>query len=359
MIRVASFIENRGGWARHSRAFAKALDRYERTELVDWSRIPRSGTPSRFREWLRCRSNSVGVSMGALERTFTLGTRYRVAFCIWETTVLPVPQVFVLKRADLVWTMSRWGREILEAHGVPAERIGIVPAGVDVESFRPPAGGRPPAEPFRFLCVGKWEERKGTALLVRAFAEEFDPSEPVELVLHCGTLGKREVDYRQETRAIVRESGRAGARIAFSDPTDDGRLIKLMQSCHGFVLPTRGEGWGLPILEAMACELPCIVTGYSGVTEFANEWNSYLVPVEKLVPVEDQEFYPPPNDYGVWAQPDVAQLRRLMRVVVEDPAGASAKARRAREDAERLWTWDMAARKAMANIAALRAAGRL
>ena len=239
--------------------------------------------------------------------------------------------------------------------------IQIVPAGVDTTRFLPLPSGRPADSVFRFLCVGKWEERKGSAGLVRAFAEEFDPAEPVELVLHCGTAWRRERDFRQEIANQIAAVGRGNPRIVTSDPVEASRFVALMQRCHAFVLPTRAEAWGLPILEAMACELPCIVTDYSGLKEYANEDNCFLVRVQALVKAQVPEFYWPPHyDWGQWAEPDWKHLRALMRSVYENGEAARAKARRARHDAERLWTWDLAARKAIAHIREIRAgaAGR-
>ena len=356
MIRIASYLDNEGGWARHATAFALALNRHERTSLVDWLDVQRPGRVLRA-----CRrifpSDSVGISMGAIDRTMRLDTRYRIVFCIWETTRIPPPVLFHVRRADMVWTMSDWGRELLEAQGVPAENIRIVPAGVDTVRFQPPAAGRSPDARFRFLCVGKWEERKGSAGLVRAFAEEFDPLEPVELVMHCGASRSRGRDFRREIAEVLAAAHRPDARVTVSEPLEAAAFVALMRSCHAFVLPTRAEGWGLPIIEAMACALPCIVTGYSGLQAYANEDNCYLVRVQAMVKVEDPEFFAPRYDWGLWAEPDWEHLRQLMRVVYENREAALAKGRRARQDVERSWTWDLAARKALAHIQELRARG--
>lgn len=56
-----------------------------------------------------------------------------------------------------------------------------------------------------------------------------------------------------------------------------------------FVLPTHGEGWGRPVMEAMAMELPCIVTYWSGLTDLVDESTAILLKPTKMVPAyEDQ-----------------------------------------------------------------------
>lgn len=131
-------------------------------------------------------------------------------------------------------------------------------------------------------------------------------------------------------------------------------FVKLIQRSDAFVLPTRAEGWGLPILEAMACALPCIVTDYSGLTEFANERNCYLIRVKEMCKVEDPEFFDPRYDWGEWAQPDPDHLRHLMRYVYENSDEAGDKGRLACQDARRLWSWDHAARIAITYVRELR-----
>lgn len=61
-------------------------------------------------------------------------------------------------------------------------------------------------------------------------------------------------------------------------------LPRLYKAANAFVLPTRGEGWGLPIMQAMAMEMPAIATNWSGPTDFMTKDTSYLLDVEKMVP---------------------------------------------------------------------------
>ena len=58
-----------------------------------------------------------------------------------------------------------------------------------------------------------------------------------------------------------------------------GDLRALYARADVFVLPTRGEGWGLPAVEAMAMAVPVIATNFSGPTEFMTSQNGYPVPI--------------------------------------------------------------------------------
>jgi len=361
MIHLAGYFgtEVSSGWARHVHGFASSLEHYEPVRRSNWSgpvrtRIQTAGYEliRRFRLPLY---GDIGVAVGPAELTPCVPGRIRVAYTAWETTRIPRLHVRSLQKADMIWTPSRWGQRVLESAGFPSRKLRVVPEGVDTGVFVPPKTGKKDGTVFRFLCVGKWEQRKAPAELVRAFCSEFDRSEPVELVMHCGVPWPRPFNFREE---IARETARAGGncpRVIPSDPVALPDLVKLMQRSHAFVLPTRAEAWGLPILEAMACGLPCIVTDYSGLKEFANERNCYLIRVKEMCKVDDAEFFHPQYDWGEWAQPDLEHLRYLLRYVYEHRAEAGEKGRRASRDARRLWTWDQAARTAMDYIRELRA----
>lgn len=95
-------------------------------------------------------------------------------------------------------------------------------------------------------------------------------------------------------------------------------------AADAFVLPSRGEGWGRPHVEAMSMGLPVIATNWSGVTAFLDGDVGYPIPVTRLVQAEG---WP----HGLrWADPDTAALRRLMRRVLERRGEAKAKGGAAR-----------------------------
>src|SRR5262249_53216336 len=166
-----------------------------------------------------------------------------------------------------------------------SQPIHVIPLGVDPDHFNPRIQGHPLTGLYTFLSIFEWGERKAPELLLRAFNEEFAASEPVILLVKAGNQDP-EVDVRRHIAAMDLDP--AGGRIHFSlNQTIPGyQLGVLYRSADCFVLPTRGEGWGLPVLEAMACGLPVIATDWSAHRDFMTSENAYPLPVEELVPAQ-------------------------------------------------------------------------
>src|SRR5262249_39370510 len=71
------------------------------------------------------------------------------------------------------------------------------------------------------------------------------------------------------------------------DSIDDAKLVSLYRGCDAFVLPYRGEGFGMPLLEAMACGKPVITTAQGPSPDFCSHKTAYLIPAqEEVVPDE-------------------------------------------------------------------------
>ena len=110
-------------------------------------------------------------------------------------------------------------------------------------------------------------------------------------------------------------------------------LPGLYAAAHAFVLPSRGEGWGRPHVEAMAMGLPVIATNWSGPTAYMNEGNGYPVRY-RLEPVTSGPF----RRHHRWAEPDVAHLQEVMTDAVNRPDEARRRGAQARLDVLRKYS---------------------
>ncbi|MEM7356609.1 MAG: glycosyltransferase, partial [Acidobacteriota bacterium] len=167
-----------------------------------------------------------------------------------------------------------------------------------------------PTRPFRFLSVGKWEPRKGHDLLLRAWARAFAPDDPVELVLH--TSHGNDPQWRFEKALSDLDLG-PHAPVTCSPPTTLPRLVLLYSSCDCFALATRGEGWGLPVFEALACGKPVIVPRFGALEELLDDSVADFVEVRQPVPADDGRVFTRREDCGLWAEPDLNHLVERLR----------------------------------------------
>lgn len=257
----------------------------------------------------------------------------------WEFTQVPTAWVDGIRAvADEVWVPSVFTRDAFVRSGVDPRTVAVVPHGVNPDVFHPHEPPWPLAtdRAFRFLFVGGATERKGFDLLLRAYVREFTADDDVCLVV-------KDFHYGDQAAGVVRDLlRRPGApEILYSyGTTAPERLGGLFTACHCSVHPYRGEGFGLPIVEAMACGLPVIVTGAGPAVEYCTDEAGYLLPASE-VPVPPEVWSPalptprPPR----WYAPDVAALRRAMRHVYEHPDEARWKGARASERTLGHLTW--------------------
>jgi glycosyltransferase involved in cell wall biosynthesis len=270
-------------------------------------------------------------------RPATIRTQGRnVVWAIFEHDKLNAAFVTKLNRADLIWTPSAWAKAILEKHGLPASKIEVVAEGVDTEIYHPYCRSLRelrPKETFRFLMIGKFEERKGYRQLLQAFVKAFGNDPKVELFLKGDYFFFGQERKGAQLQDFVKDFGVRNIRLLTGAVSRED-LFHVYNMADAFVFPSRAEGWGLPLIEAMATGLPAIATNYSGHTEFLKEVEGYFMPIShKLVPINDPDYQRivlgRQGDLGHWAEADVDDLAEKMRDMVRNydewrPKGLSA-----------------------------------
>jgi len=164
-------------------------------------------------------------------------------------------------------------------------------------------------------------------------------------------MGSKSFYRGQTAENEVRELRDRGYRVEYIDQelSDAG----LYTACDCFVHPFRGEGFGLPIVEAMACGLPVIVTGAGPALDYANEETAYLIPAERgrfaECRVGEIETIGRP-----WLfEPDVDLLVELLKRLAGDRAEARAKGMAASAHIREHSTWDHTAADAEQRLLAL------
>lgn len=178
---------------------------------------------------------------------------------------------FACRHADLVVATSHTtARDLTRHYGLDPARIVVVYQGAD-PAFYQPANGQPhpfDAQPY-FLFTGTFAGRKNHALLIEALAR-IHKQIPHLLVL-AGTAG----DQLDICRRLAESLGIAH-RIRWEIKVPRERLLSLYQHADGFLYPPLYEGFGIPLVEAMAAGLPIAAHNIPVFREIAGDAACYF-----------------------------------------------------------------------------------
>jgi glycosyltransferase involved in cell wall biosynthesis len=250
--------------------------------------------------------------------------------------------VDALDEVDACIVPSEFDRRVFERY---LERVYVAQQSSDSLLFRPrPAWKEQGAETglFTFLFVGSYSFRKGIDLLLEAFLAEFDAEEKVELLIQAPDAGTGVFNHLLSYIQRINPTGRIRLQGNSLSPE---WMCRLYNESQCMVTLSRGEGWGMPITEALLCETPVIAPDSTAMGEYLNDDIAYLVPVREreISKIEDPfgagfvEVYGKPGN--TCFDPDVAVAREQMRAVFEDYETAKSKAARGREVIERDVSW--------------------
>ncbi|MCA9321727.1 MAG: glycosyltransferase, partial [Planctomycetes bacterium] len=261
----------------------------------------------------------------------------------WEFGSIPRDWVAPMRdQVDEVWVPSAYVKQVYAEGGVPAEKIQVIPNGVDTDRFSPDAAPMKLATDrrFKFLFVGGTIPRKGIDGLLEAWRAAFRADDDVCLVIKDQGASSHYRGKTAHARILELQADPEVAEILHLEgDVDHADLPGLYTACDAFVHPYLGEGFGMPITEAMACELPVIVTGLGAAMDFCDESCAFLIPAERQEidtnRVGDLELVGKP-----WlARLDLQVLVRLMRDLRANPDEARRRAGAARTKIVREYRW--------------------
>jgi len=238
----------------------------------------------------------------------------RIAYLVWESTRLQDHFFNHLKQNfDYFWCPSTWQRDCMVEQGWPEDKIFVVPEGVDPELK--PVNNTDTLinkEKFQFFLAGRWDYRKSTTEILRAFLEEFKNDKDVEIL--CSIENPFAKDGLTTGQRLVSHN-LISSKIKLTHFPKRKDYIKLMQESHCHISCSRSEGWGLPISDSIACGTPTIYAHNTAPIDFASEIG---IPVrtKEMRKAEDCVFLE--NVQGEYPEPDFNELKLKMRYVYEN-----------------------------------------
>jgi glycosyltransferase involved in cell wall biosynthesis len=256
-----------------------------------------------------------------------LKTPIKVIYSMFESTTIPSGWVKHLKKADKVFVPSKFCQKSFATRGIEST---VVPLGYNDEVYK--YIERSKHEEFTFLHYNAFNMRKGFDLVFKAFTEEFKVEEPVKLVLKT---------ISNKSPFPILKSEYPNIEVQRGEYTH-AQMHDLLESADAFLFPSRGEGFGLTPLEALATGLPVLIPNSSGMSEYFDKEYFYEVKVEGSCPPVYQSY--PAWDVGTMVEPSLEDLKKQMRYVYEHQAEAKEKGRLGADWVKKNWSIDKTGR---------------
>lgn len=225
---------------------------------------------------------------------------YKIVYTMFESTKIPDDWIPYLKEADLVLVPSKWCQKVFKDSGIETK---VLPLGYDstVFKYHKRENKRKARKDFVFLHYNAFNVRKGFMELFKAFTAEFKKDEPVKLILKT-TLNK--------SLFPITKSQYPNIEVIYGKSSEK-ELCDIINRSDCFVFPSRGEGFGMTPLEAMATGIPAIVPNAHGISEYFNPECMYEVALDGECPAIYLRYQG--IDVGKMAMCSVEDLRKKMR----------------------------------------------
>jgi len=312
--------------------------------------------------------SAIGINLWHLHDMSKFCGSVRIGYPIFEMPILSAAEINSANNLDTVWVTSEWAKKVVERHS--DTKCQIIPCGVDVETFSPKVEPAHFVDDYfhTFVTLGKFEKRKGHELILesmRIIGEDGTDTRgiPIRLLISCtnpfvedfSKMLKQQLNSRgfylndkdigEDTVRFRLESNPNDCVvdiITVGGLTCDS-VAEIYNSGDTGLFPYFAEGWNLPLLECMACGVPCISTRYSGPTEYLNDNNHITLSDTKTVIANDGKFFH--GNAGTWEVPTISGIIKAMTKAITDdfPENISTEGRKTAIE----FSWENAAKKTM------------
>ncbi len=249
--------------------------------------------------------------------------KYHIGHMFWETTKMAKNWEWYLHEVRELWTGCEYNVKCFREAGFDG-KIFKFPQPIDVtrtETAMPIKSSRG----FVFYSIFQWIERKDPKSLLTAYWQEFENDRDVTLVIktYRGSFEDHEL------KRIYQDIAKWKTELNLSNYPNtliidyllsDEEMHQLHESGDCFVSAHRGEGWGVPQVEALVHKKPVISTGLGGMHEWIPDDGMLKVNYSmcNVFNMDEHEAYMCPGNQ--WGQVDISDLRVKMRLAYEKRA---------------------------------------
>lgn len=271
-------------------------------------------------------SSSPKVHISFVQPEWYMGdtSQYRIGYTPWESTVIPDTWKHYMEQQNEIWTTSNFCLDIFKKYEVN-EVIHMVPHGINPEVW--PIEERTLTNDFVFLHIGGPSERKGAQKVVDAFLDLFDGQSNMKLIIK--STGVSEARWRRENYYGGNIENHPQVQVITED-IEEQDLVRLYLKSHCMVYPSNGEGFGFIPFQGIATGLPTITTNMTAMADFA----------ELSMPLKASWTEGNGMHLGLWAEPDLDDLRVQMKSAVDDWENHKKKAIHGARIIHGSQTWD-------------------
>lgn len=255
--------------------------------------------------------------------------KYHIGRAFWETDKVPLDFAQNLNTVDEIWTGSEENKKAIRNAGVNKPDIYVIPEAIDdsldIESIEPYITAVD--DTFVFYSIFEWTERKNPKGLLEAYWKAFQKGEKVSLIIktYVDNFGQEKKDE------INRDIKKLKAKLQlpsyppvflFRELMTRNQIYRFHKTGDCFVSLHRGEGWGIPQMEAMLLEKPIISTNYGGIHEYLSHRKNALLISYEMVPVDNsrnKQWYTPDQK---WAEAKIEDAIAQMQWIFKNKATA-------------------------------------
>jgi len=254
--------------------------------------------------------------------------KYHIARVFWETDKLPPAFSKYVELCNEVWTGSKFNAEAIKKAGV-TKPIFVIPEAIDSDFdpsiVKPYLLDRADIDKsFKFYSIFEWTERKNPSALLYAYFQEFQNGEDVSLAIKTYVDNfmpdkKKEIDSQISMIKLKLNLPKYPKLYIYKNLMDRGQVYRFHKTFDCFVSSHRGEGWGIPQMEALIMGNPIISTNLGGIHEYLTHGEDSILIDYKMVPVPGNSRNP---DWYMtdqnWGEVDVDMLRKAMRACYQN-----------------------------------------
>jgi glycosyltransferase involved in cell wall biosynthesis len=261
----------------------------------------------------------------------------------WEFGRIPKDWVKQIQQnVDEIWAPTTYVKQCFIKSGIDSNRIRVIPHGVDCHRFHPDIAPLKidTNKKFKFLFVGGAIYRKGIDILLTAYQQAFTATDDVCLVIKgIGANSFYQSETIDQLIYHIQSEPSAPEIIYLTEEFPDANMASLYTACDCLILPYRGEGFGMPVAEAMACKIPVIVTKGGATDDFCDDDTAFLVESKRKI----FKHYLATAGSAWLLEPDIDSLIEQMKKVIGNPEKAKIKSYHAMQHVRKHMTWQQAA----------------